>query len=52
MTTLAICEKYLGTYSLEEILEINGVTEGEVLEFLVTQDFLSLPDIKPVDLND
>jgi len=44
--------KYLETYSLEEIFELNDVTEEEVLDYLVTQNFLELPDPKPVDLND
>jgi len=45
-------EKCLATYTLEEIFEINEVTEEEVLEFLVTQNFLLLPNPKPVDLDD
>lgn len=45
-------EKYLDTYSLEEIFEYNELTEGEVLEYLVTQNFLRLPNPKPVDLDD
>lgn len=39
----------LETYSLEEILELNDSTEEEALEFLVTQGFLVLPKIKPLE---
>lgn len=41
----------LEAYSLEEILELNDVTEEEALDFLVTQGFLRLPDIKPLDFD-
>lgn len=43
-------ELILETYSLEELFELNDVTEEEVLEFLVSQSFLELPEIMPVDL--
>jgi hypothetical protein len=42
----------LEVYSLEEILELNDVTEEEALEFLVTQDFLRLPNIKAIDFDE
>jgi hypothetical protein len=42
--------KVLQTYSLEEILEHNEVTEEETLEFLVKQEFLDIPQPVPVDL--
>jgi len=42
-------ERYLETYSLEEILEWNEVTEAEVLMFLVEKQFISLPNPMPVD---
>jgi hypothetical protein len=42
----------LDTYSLEEILELNDVTEEEVLEFLLKHNFIHLPDPLPVDIND
>lgn len=45
-------EKYLETYSLEEILELNELTEVDALMFLVEQEFVVLPDPKPVDLED
>lgn len=48
----AIIEKYLETYSLEEILEMNELTEEDVLLYLVEQEFLTLPNPKPVDLDD
>jgi hypothetical protein len=42
----------LEVYSLEDILELNDITEEEALDFLVTQDFLKLPRIKPLAFND
>jgi len=33
----------LENYSFSEILEINDITEEEVLEYLVEQDYLVLP---------
>ena len=42
-------ETILETYSLEEILELNDKTQEEALEFLVTQGFLKLPDIQPLE---
>lgn len=45
-------EKYLETYSLDEILELNEMTESEVLEFLVNEEFVFLPNPSPVDLDD
>ena len=41
----------LETYTLEEILELNDVTEEEALEYLVTQGFLELPEIEPLDVD-
>lgn len=45
-------EKYLATYSLEEIFELNELTEAEVLQFLVEAEFIQLPNPRPVDLNE
>ena len=39
----------LETYSLEELFELNDVTEEEALEFLVTQGFLELPEVQPLE---
>lgn len=39
----------LETYSLEEILELNDLTPEEALEYLVTQGFVELPEIQPLD---
>lgn len=39
----------LDTYNLEEILELNDVTQEEALSFLVDQGFLFIPNPKPVD---
>jgi hypothetical protein len=43
-------ENILDTYSLEEILELNDLTEVDVLYFLVDEEFLILPEPRPVDL--
>jgi hypothetical protein len=51
VVTVSQIEKYLETYSLEEILEFNEVTEAEVLLHLVEEQVLQLP-IPPVDLDD
>lgn len=39
----------LETYSLTEILELNDLTEEEALDYLVTQGFLHLPDVQPLE---
>lgn len=52
MVTLNQIEKVLKTYSLEEIIELNNLTEDDVLYFLIEQNFVSLPSPMPVDLDD
>lgn len=39
----------LEAYSLEEIINLNDYTEEEALEYLVTQGFLELPEIQPLE---
>lgn len=39
----------LEVYSLEELLELNDITNEECLEYLVDQKFLKLPKITPLD---
>lgn len=46
--TLDDAEALLNTYTLEELLNYNDFTEADALVFLVEQDFLSLPDIRPM----
>jgi len=41
-------EDILQTYSLEEIFELNELTEEEVLYFLVEQEFVTLPNPRPI----
>jgi hypothetical protein len=41
-------EKALQVYSLEEILELNDLTDEDVLVFLVEQQFISLPNPEPL----
>lgn len=38
----------LQTYSLSDIIELNDLTEEEVLEFLVNSRVLKLPDPYPL----
>lgn len=42
----------LETYTLSEILELNDLTEEEVLEYLVAHKIIDLPEIQPLDFND
>lgn len=51
MFTTNTAERYLATYSLEEILELNELTEADALFFMVEEEFLKLPSVKPVDLD-
>ena len=41
-------EDTLETYSLEEIFELNDLTEEEVLYFLVEEEFVTLPNPRPL----
>lgn len=45
-------EHLLDTYSLTEILELNELTEIDLLLYLVEEEYLELPEILPIDLND
>jgi len=45
----SVTERLLETYSLEEILEDNDLTEEDVLSLLIEQDLVILP-VEPVDL--
>lgn len=45
---LSNIESLLDTYSLEEILELNDLTEADALLYLVKQGFLELPDPRPL----
>lgn len=38
----------LDTYDLSEILELNDLTQEEVLEYLVEQGIIKLPEVKPL----
>ena len=39
----------LDTYSLEEILEMNDLTEEDILRILVTSKIIDLPDVIPLE---
>jgi hypothetical protein len=43
-------ESILTVYTLEDILVYNELTEEDVLYFLIEEEFLELPEIKPIDL--
>lgn len=43
-------EKLLETYSFEEVLELNDLTEIDVLQILLKHRHINLPEILPVDL--
>ena len=44
--------KILQTYPLIEIIERNDRTEDEVLEFLVEQGYLRIPNPRPLNFDD
>ena len=48
MITIKGIEDALQAYTLEEILELNELTEEDVLYFLVEQDFITLPSPRPL----
>lgn len=50
--SLSLYEKILDVYSLIEILDLNDITEAEALEFLCEEEFIELPEIKPLDLGE
>lgn len=50
--TIIRIERILGTYDFSEILELNDLTEEEVLLYLVEQEYLTLPNPKPADYFD
>jgi len=41
----------LETYSLNEILELNDLTEEDILEFLHVEGYVDLPEIKPLEFD-
>lgn len=47
--TLARFSAILETYSLTEILEMNDLTEEDLLEYLVEEGMVKLPEIRPLD---
>lgn len=52
MINLRQTEKLLDTYSLEEVLEYNELTEAEALLVLFEQEVCQIPEPRPVDLDD
>ena len=47
MVTITKAERLLGTYSFDELLEVNDLTEEDVVTVLLEQDLITF--IKPVD---
>lgn len=47
---LSVIERVLQTYTLEEILELNEITEEEALLSLVNSKLVKLPNPSPVDM--
>lgn len=45
-------DSVLSCYSLEELLELNELTESDAVYFMVEEEFITLPLTKPVDLDD
>jgi hypothetical protein len=39
----------LETYTFSEILELNDLTEADVLEYLVEKGFVDLPELLPLE---
>ena len=48
MVELIEIENVLQTYTFEEILEMNDLTEADALLLLVEQDLIILPDPEPL----
>lgn len=48
MIDVRYLEVLLETYTLEQILEQNDLTEADALHFLVEEEFVTLPKVLPV----
>ena len=46
--SISKAERLLQTYSFDELLDINDLTEEDVVTYLIDQDMISY--IKPVDI--
>ena len=46
------CSAILEVYSLTEILELNDLTDEDVLLVLVEEGHVKLPNIRPLELDD
>jgi hypothetical protein len=49
MLSLREIDNVLQTYELSDILELNELTEADLLLFVVEQGFLKLPNPEPLD---
>jgi hypothetical protein len=48
MATIEEVENILEVYTLEEVFELNDLTEADVLFFLITEGFVTFPDPRPL----
>lgn len=48
MVDVRYLEALLQTYTLLDILEHNDLTEADALHFLIEQEFITLPAVRPV----
>lgn len=51
MARLTNAEKVLQTYSLDEILELNDLTEADLLDLLIENGLIELPEVMPLDVD-
>jgi len=49
VTTIEDAEHLLDTYSLSDLLDLNDLTEADALYFMLEEEFLYPPEIKPLD---
>lgn len=50
--TLVNYAALLETYTIQDLLEINDLTEEDCLRFLVESEFMHLPKVLPLDFDD
>lgn len=46
---MTLYSSILDTYSLEDLLELNDLTTEDCLEFLVEENYITLPEIQPLE---
>lgn len=48
---MSIYKNALELYSLEEILEYNDISPEDALEFLVEEEFITLPEVEQLEFD-